>query len=76
MAYNIYEQTRRQNERIAYLINQAWGAEVAWVEDRDFATSPTGKTIIPVVVSRIVGGLVDGLQTPPFKGCIGRRMAA
>lgn len=58
---------RRDNERIAALINSAWGERVAWVEDRQFVNPAGGRITMPVVVSRLVAGLLPGRRdVPPF----------
>ncbi len=75
MATISYGAERRDNEKFARMINAAWGAEVAWVEDREFGRGPV-KYTMPVIVSRMVGGLVPGLTPPPFKDRIGPRLAA
>lgn len=71
MATTTYEIRRRENAHFASMINAAWGSGVAWVEDRTFPAANGGQTILPIVVSKMVGGLVPGLTPPPFKRRIG-----
>ncbi len=76
MATVSYGAERRDNEKFARMINAAWGSDVAWVEDRELLLRSGAKVVIPVIVSKMVNGLVPGLTPPPFKDRIGPRLAA
>jgi len=55
---------RAENERIAAMVNAAWGEKVAWVEDRTFIRVK-GSITLPVVVSKLVNGRLPGRATHP-----------
>jgi hypothetical protein len=55
---------RAENERIAAMVNVAWGEKVAWVEDRTFIRVK-GSITLPVVVSKLVNGRLPGRATYP-----------
>ena len=75
MTTDTYNTQRRENEHYVRKINAAWGSSVAWVEDREVTTQIKDKrgnlitytTVSPIIVSKMVRGLVDGLEPPPFK---------
>lgn len=75
MSSQLYDTTKRENEHYARLINAAWGARVAWVEDRSFLLPTGGAQVLPVIVSRTVNAMAEGMTPPPFKGRIERRAA-
>lgn len=67
---------RRDNEQAVSIINKAWGAKVAWCEERPL---PRGG-VIWTIVSCLVGGKMPGRNdVPPFnsspaKGIVGARV--
>ena len=75
MTTDTYNTQRRENDRYVRKINAAWGASVAWVEDREVTTQMKDKrgnlitytAVAPVIASKMVRGLVDGLEPPPFQ---------
>lgn len=64
---DLYDEIHVENTLIANRINAAWGARVAWVEDRQFpaASKLQAPITLPVVVSRLVNGLLDGMRAYP-----------
>lgn len=75
MADRAYDELLRQNERLVAIINRQWGASVAWVANETFefegfdkkrGVKFTIRRVLPVIKSKMVGGLVKGLTPPPW----------
>ena len=66
MKQDTYNQTKRDNEHWAAVINRAWGVRVAWVEDQVFLTPSGGRFVLPVIKSNLMGGKLPGIREPAF----------
>ena len=60
-----YRELRRFNMQAVDIINAAWGANVAWVEDHAYPLVSGGATLVPRIASKLVNGKLPGRTTVP-----------